>query len=137
MVQNEGRTGQGFTRAHRLRLKRDIERAFREGVRRDGRGFSFRIRRKDDPTPRLLVVAGRKLGKAVIRNRVRRGIREAFRTHKELFSYCDVVVIPRREVVGLPAGEIGRRFIQEFREVWDAPGDTPDQRGVREEEGGA
>jgi len=128
---------QGFTRTHRLRLKRDIDRVFREGVRRDGQAFAFRILRKDEPTPRLLVVVSRKLGKAVVRNRIRRGVREAFRTHKGLFVHCDVVVIPRPELAGLPAGEIGRRFIQEFREVWDAPGDTPDQRRLREEAGGA
>ncbi|HHE47707.1 MAG TPA: ribonuclease P protein component [Candidatus Acetothermia bacterium] len=128
---------QGFGRAHRLRLRSEIDRVFREGVRRDGSMFSFRILRREDPTPRLLVIVGRKVGGAVVRNRIRRGVREGFRTHKELFAYCDVVVIPRPEVARLRPGEIARRFLQEFREVWNAPGDTPNERGLRAKQGRA
>ena len=124
----------GFGRVHRLRLRRDIDRVFREGVRRDGKLFSFRILWKEDPTPRLLVVAGRKLGGAVVRNRVRRGVREGFRTNKELFQHCDLVVIPRPDAAQLRPGEIAKRFVEEFREVGHVPGNTSDKRGLRAKE---
>ncbi|HEC62958.1 MAG TPA: ribonuclease P protein component [Candidatus Acetothermia bacterium] len=129
--------GQSFGRQHRLRLKRDIERVFQQGARKSGELFSFRILKKEDPTPRLLVITSRKLGGAVVRNRVRRGVREGFRAHKKLFRHCDLVVIPRPEAGRLKPGEIAARFLAEFREVWDAQRDTVDQRGLREEEGGA
>ncbi len=57
--------------------------------------FSFRVLAKEDPTPRIAIVVGRKVGKAVVRNRVKRAVREAFRKNKQLFAHLDLVVVPR------------------------------------------
>ncbi|MFN3346939.1 MAG: ribonuclease P protein component [Candidatus Bipolaricaulaceae bacterium] len=108
-----------FGREHRLTRRRDIERLFREGKRLEGRLFSFRVLRKADPTPRLLAVVGKGVGKAVVRNRVKRGIREGFRLNKGLFSYLDLAVIARPETARLRPGEIARAWVREFQEVYD------------------
>lgn len=79
--------------------------------------FSFRILRKEEPTPRLLVVAGRRLGGAVTRNRVKRAVREGFRLNKEVFAYLDAVVVPRLAATRLRPGELSARLVEEFREV--------------------
>lgn len=121
---------QHFGREHRLRRRRDIDRAFREGKRWEGELFSLRVLKKEDPTPRLLVVAGRRLGTAVARNRVRRAIREGFRKHKGLFSHRDVVVLPRPKAAMLSPGELARKFLEEFQEVNHGQGDTAHQGGL-------
>lgn len=113
-----------FGREHRLRRQRDIERLFQEGRKLEGRLFSFRVLKKDDPTPRLLAVVGKKVGKAVVRNRVKRGIREGFRLNKELFHHLDVAVIARPEAGKLRPGEIAREWVREFQEVYDGTGDA-------------
>jgi ribonuclease P protein component len=75
---------QGRPDARRRRLSRsgDFDRVYREG---DSRGNRFLVlhsfaRRDDEPDAgaRLGLSVGRKLGKAVTRNKVRRAVREAF-----------------------------------------------------------
>ncbi|MCS7216113.1 MAG: ribonuclease P protein component [Candidatus Bipolaricaulota bacterium] len=126
-----------FGREHRITRQRDVERLFREGKRLEGQLFSFRVLRKADPTPRLLAVVGRKVGKAVVRNRVKRGIREGFRLHKELFRHLDVAVIARPEAAQLRPGAIAERWVREFQEVYDGTRDPAHTGGLRAEEGGA
>ena len=50
---------------------------------------------------RLGVITSRKLGNAVVRNRARRILREAWRLAKErIVDPCDVVIVARRGIVG-------------------------------------
>lgn len=65
---------------------------------------------------RLGIIASRRLGDAVMRNRAKRRIREIFRRqHPDTASVVgrrplDVVVIPRRELVGAPFSSIEADF---------------------------
>lgn len=52
---------------------------------------------------RLGIIASRKVGNAVARNRAKRKIREIFRRHKDLGAQdMDIVVISARKLVDLP-----------------------------------
>ncbi len=118
-----------------MRRKKEIERVFREGKRLEGRWFRFILLPKEEEIPRILVVVGRKVGKAVVRNRIKRAVREGFRKHKDLFGGLDLVVIAKPPVGTIEEpGEIERIFLREFEEVRDASGNTAHQRGLREEE---
>lgn len=90
---------QRFSKARRVRRRAEYQRAFDSGIRVQTRYFTLVVAPSSGPGARLGIVASRKLGDAVRRNRAKRLIREIFRT-SEASSRLDVdlVVIPRREL---------------------------------------
>jgi len=78
-------------------------------------GFLVVWRDNCNQTARLGVTASKKIGNAVVRNRVKRFIREFFR-HKrfELLS-VDVNVIPRRECVNMSYSDFELQLNKAFR----------------------
>ncbi len=71
---------ESFARHHRLRQRREFLLVYGEGSKAHGRlAVIFRRRRGDAGPWRLGITATRRLGKAVVRNRLRRRIREIFR----------------------------------------------------------
>src|SRR6266508_2112978 len=98
-----------FSRDDRLRKRREFEECYASGVRVSGRhlqlflllpaGAGEPTARKEPSTttslrPRLGISVPRRVGGAVVRNRVRRRLREIFRRSRELFGRRggDVVV---------------------------------------------
>ncbi|MFO1320877.1 MAG: ribonuclease P protein component [Burkholderiales bacterium] len=77
----------------RLKGADEFDRVFRAGVRRTGRFFVLHAAPFEDGPGRLgLVVAKRVTGNNVLRNRVKRLIREAFRHSSLRLGRTDVVV---------------------------------------------
>ncbi|MBD3335260.1 MAG: ribonuclease P protein component [Candidatus Eisenbacteria bacterium] len=63
-----------------LRNRHDFQKLYNEGQTFHGRFLVCAVRRSAGPPARLAFIAGRKVGKAVQRNRARRLLREAFRS---------------------------------------------------------
>jgi ribonuclease P protein component len=101
----------GFAREHRLRSARDFQRVYREG-----RSFQDRYFRifycESVGSPRLGLVAVRRLGGAVARNRAKRTIREAFRLNKGLFTGFEVIVQLRAAAMALSNEELREQFLK-------------------------
>lgn len=85
-------------RRERLTRKQEFLRAYQEGTKRVGRAFVCYLVRGDGQGSKLGCVVSRKVGGAVVRNRVKRYIREVYRTHRSsLESGVQVVIVARPE----------------------------------------
>ena len=91
---------QRFTKAQRVRRRDEFQRVFDLSHRAKGRYMTVLVAPNDCQTARLGIVASRKLGDAVRRNRAKRLIREVFRRSDPVLpgTGLDVVLIPRREL---------------------------------------
>jgi ribonuclease P protein component len=90
-----------MSKAERVRVRRDFERAYDQGARIHGRFMIVFVLPNGSAGPRLGVSATRKLGSAVGRNRAKRLARELFRRRK-LDASVDIIVVPRREMLDAP-----------------------------------
>ena len=112
-----------FTARQHLRRPREFE-----AVRNSGRAFqsapfvfTLSIPEPDEvvkPVRRLGVVASRRVGNAVVRNRCKRICRELFRAHQhQLPEHCDCVFVVRRKFPDFTFGELEKKFVQAYRYV--------------------
>lgn len=106
----------GFSKAQRVRRKAEFQQVFDFGLRVPSRYFTLLVAQRSGNTARLGIVASRKLGDAVRRNRAKRLIREVFRLNTPLQAGegIDLVVIPRRELLAAPLSELEK----DFRGAW-------------------
>jgi ribonuclease P protein component len=89
-----------FTKAQRVRRRGEFQRVFDQGVRVHGRYVTLLMTPAQGPHSRLGIVASKKVGGAVARNRAKRLIREVFRHHPPRVGRAvDVLVIARRELL--------------------------------------
>jgi ribonuclease P protein component len=94
------RPDQRLSRHQRLTFSRYFREAYDQRCNRVGRYMVLWLRRGEDASLRLGVVASRKVGNAVKRARARRILREAYRRNRHLFSGShDVVLVARRALL--------------------------------------
>ncbi len=87
-----------LTPVERIRKKNDFASLYRDGSRFRGRYFTLVFRGNGLDHSRLAVVASRKVGSAIVRNRVKRRFRELFRRNKALLGApLDLIVVTRPE----------------------------------------
>ena len=113
------RTGR-FVRADRLLQSRDFKRVLESGERWSSQSFAIFLSTQQPrsqpagiPWPKLGVTVSKRVGNAVVRNRIKRRVREWFRHNRQgLPAEKDVVVIARPAAKGLSGSDIAAALDQ-------------------------
>ena len=109
-----------FTKAARLRHRQDFLRAQAQGKRLHTRHFGVTLAPMAAGHPRLGLVATRRMGKAVRRNRVKRLLREFFRRHQTGLPAFDLVIMAKKGASALGyhqvEEELGRLLFSRARQ---------------------
>ena len=100
---------------HTITLKQNHEfrRLYAKGKSAVAPGLAVYCRKNRRAVNRIGFTTGTKLGHAVVRNRVRRRLREIYRTNESRFRVgYDLVVVARVRAVHLRYGELERQFLK-------------------------
>ena len=110
-------------RSHQhLRTSRDFQEVRTRGRRIQCGVFLFQASVREELSgvqdgPRLGVITSRRVGKAVVRNRLRRLMREVFRANQDrLRRDCDIVLVMRASAAGQSLEELEWRFLRAVEE---------------------
>ena len=107
----QGMENRTFGREERIRKKQDYSRIYEQGVRRHSERFTIITCPNQLGIRRLGLTVGRKAGKAVQRNRIKRLLREFFRLNKSrLPASHDIVIIAKRGILPLSRQEVCREL---------------------------
>jgi ribonuclease P protein component len=105
----------------RLRKHADYQRAYAAGRKRQASSMSWFLAPQTpayadvgQPSgPRVGLTAGKVLGKAHERNRIKRRLREALRRHVDLLPQgCDLILHPRRSVLTLEFAKLEAEVVR-------------------------
>ncbi|HEY8528733.1 MAG TPA: ribonuclease P protein component [Paenibacillaceae bacterium] len=103
----------------RLRSRKDFCRVYRDGRSVANSRFVVYWRRRSEPGPfRLGVSASARLGKAVVRNRARRMVKEIVRLNADkLQDQVDLVIIVRKPALELDFWEMEKSVLHLLRKA--------------------
>jgi ribonuclease P protein component len=94
---------QAFPKTFRLLRRSEFRQVYDEGQRRSAPLCTVFLRSNGLPETRLGITVPARIGKAVLRNRLKRRVREVFRlNHANLPGGWDILVNPREAVARVP-----------------------------------
>jgi ribonuclease P protein component len=93
---------QCFPREERLTRRKEYLEVYREGMKRVGPAVICYAARREGRGKKIGFAVSRKVGKAVVRNRIKRYLREIYRTHRDFLAEgVHLVVVARPEAASL------------------------------------
>ena len=97
--------------SHSLKLNHIFQRLYRTGGQANGYLVLYARKNRTD-TNRVGITVGKKLGHAVVRNRVRRRLREVYRLNEERFQPgWDIVVVARTKAIKAPFEQLTKAYL--------------------------
>ena len=106
-----------FPHRERLTRKGEYHAVFRNGTKRVGKAFVCYVARREGQGRKFGCAVSRRVGKAVVRNRIKRLLREAYRTQRvDLQDDVHVVFVARAPSAALSyrgCAEAMRRLLHE------------------------
>jgi len=107
------RRGQTFPRAARLVRKSEFDAVYSTGQRRSNAHFTVFVRANELPLSRFGFSIKKELGDAVVRNHMRRRLREMVRCHREeIPPGWDIVIHPKRSIAKEPFAALAAELLR-------------------------
>ena len=104
--------GETFSPQQRIKKKSEFLLLYKTGRRYKGKYFSLIYLPNALSFSRFAVVASRKVGDAVERNKIKRWMRELFRRNKEIIKNpMDIIVIPKKDIMELPWASLHKEYL--------------------------
>ncbi len=121
--------GHGFSKAERLRKRKQFLGVYERGDKIQSTYFVLYMLENGRPHHRLGITASRKIGRAAVRNRIKRRLREIFRTNKQaIFPHCDLVVNAKRSAARARNQQIQEDILKGILR-WKRKAPPPERRG--------
>jgi len=122
---------QSLSKTERLRRKADFDRVFKKGKSIVDSFFVVLYVKNSLPFSRIGVSIKRKFGKAHVRNRLRRLVKEVYRTNKSVFpAGYDILFIARKDLSDLfkerEVGYFGIMLV--IKRIAEKIGETSDEK---------
>ena len=113
---SENRPDQRYPRSCRLTSRQQFLAVYEKGRRVSSYSFVLFGLPNQLGYCRLGVTVTRKLGGAVVRNRIKRRLREVFRVNRHrLAPALDLVINAKHAIVDVPAADLEREFLNRFK----------------------
>jgi len=107
----------GFPRQERLRVRSEYLRMYAEGAKLVGPSFICFVERREGQGRKFGCAVSQKVGKAVVRNRVKRYLREIYRTHRPMLAEdAHVVIVARHRAARMGFHECRDAVLRLFRQ---------------------
>jgi ribonuclease P protein component len=111
-------TACGLPPSVRLRTPRDFAAVQSKGRSVDLGALVVRVKETEKDAPgRLGLAISRRVGNSVVRNKVKRRVRECFRRRQLSFTGCDLVVTGRPAAAALETADVAQLFDQLLRRL--------------------
>jgi len=118
---DSGHGEQSFPREARLVRRGEFDAVYRAGKRRSSSHFTVFFRVNELPQSRFGFSIKKALGSAVVRNRIRRRVREIVRCHRmEIPAGWDIVIHPKSAVAKAPFAALTTGLLRLLKSVGQA-----------------
>ena len=118
--------GAGFEGRERLKTGAQYRKVFDGGTRVEGSLFLLVARDNDLEILRLGLAVGRRVGNAVVRNRAKRLLREAFRRQKGIWVVGrDLILVAKPAIADKAQADVDRELEKRLRQLATRRGTKP------------
>lgn len=102
-------------KSYRVKREQDFSAIFKQGKNFANRKFVLYKLEKDQPHFRVGLSVSKKLGNAVVRNRIKRLLRHVLQAHRDQMGKEDFVIIARKGVEDLNYQEVEKNLLHLLR----------------------
>jgi ribonuclease P protein component len=104
-----------FSKHNRISQKKDFDYVLKHGKRFKCTAFTLIITYNNHPANRLGIRMSKKIGNAVVRNKIKRRLKEIFRlTQHMLKHHLDIVIIPHNAIREKSYHELHEEYIHQM-----------------------